>query len=543
MATSDNIEIRMRLLGARDVARGATAASRSLQGVSHAVDKMGAKTLLANTALESGRRSLTAVGRAAKYGTLAMTGLAAVAIPKAINASTELAKTTAGLNRNLNLSIEESSRWGAVAKAREIDSKALTMSFTTLSRRFVDAAHSGGTLLAPFKRLGITQAEIEKGSKDFNYALTLIAERFGEVEGGAKRQASAQQLLGRGYATLLPLFSEGTKGLREQLKWADKYGVTLDTTTNDALMNLVSQQRENKVAMLGLQVTLSRALAPAISYAQTQVASFTKTLNDPKLTDDQKFNRIGKQFDRIANRIIDVLVELVPRIADRAGHLGLRLAGALWQGFIKADTLGKLFIGAWFARAVLGTQGLKVVAVVGAKVGMAFARRMILVIGTALLSTQAGAGLIGTINMKSGQLKAFFTKYGGKMGRAFALGFITAGATVLADELQPSLSGAAADVFGGTSDENSNLLESVTGVDVGGPIRGALGIGGRVTGDGETTIGRPVRPTPEINPGFGGWDPPKRKFSRNAVIKFVTADQKVLAEGTLSAAELEAALA
>ena len=43
-----------------------------------------------------------------------------------------------------------------------------------------------------------------------------LADAFGEAAGGAKRQASAQQLLGRGYATILPLFADGAKGLKEQ---------------------------------------------------------------------------------------------------------------------------------------------------------------------------------------------------------------------------------------------------------------------------------------------------------------------------------------
>jgi hypothetical protein len=76
---------------------------------------------------------------------------------RAIHATEDLGKATAGLHRNLGLTIEQASRWGGVAKARGIDNKALTMSFTTCR------AGRGGQLgrhkqVKLFKTLGISQA-------------------------------------------------------------------------------------------------------------------------------------------------------------------------------------------------------------------------------------------------------------------------------------------------------------------------------------------------------------------------------------------------
>jgi hypothetical protein len=79
----------------------------------------------------------------------------------------------------------------------------------------------------------------------------MVADGFGKLHGGTKRQAAAQVLLGRGYQTILPLFTEGTKSLKEQLHWADEYGVTLNKKTLEPIEKLTKAQRELKVANSG----------------------------------------------------------------------------------------------------------------------------------------------------------------------------------------------------------------------------------------------------------------------------------------------------
>lgn len=381
MSQNELVEIRMKLLGASQVSKEGEKAGRGISKVGTSSEKAARKTGVLTRAY----RSLGTMAKFA-FGAIAVSGV--FYLKSAIEKTGELAKTTTGLSRNLGISTQAASRWGAVAQAREIDTKSLNTAFATLSSRAVEAARKGGTLLTPFHQLGISQRELIKHGGDFNWILTRSANALGNEAGGTKRMTAAKALLGKGYQSLLPLFSEGSKGLQEQLHWADKYGVTLDGKTNKSLMEMVQAQRESKVAMLGLKVGLTTALMPAIEGGEGQLQQFIATLNSDKLSGEQKINRIEKQFEDLENFLIKFIADALPKVAENGGKLGVALAGAVWTGFRNSNILGKAVIAAYLFK-ILGGGGLlknmllKRYAENGKLSGKAFTAGVIL--GTALL--------------------------------------------------------------------------------------------------------------------------------------------------------------
>lgn len=344
-----------------------------------AIDRSSATATTRTSAL--GKASKTTSGHlasAAKYAAGAALAYLSIAQAKAaVTTTQDLAKTTAGLNRNLGFTVKQGSRWAAVAKSRDIDAKSLTMSFTTLSRRVVDAGHAikegGGaaeTAMQPFSRLGLSQKDVLEGSKNLSSFLPRLADAFGQAEGGAKRQASAQQLLGRGYATVLPLFADGAKGLKEQQQWADKYGATLTNNTLKAQMKEVQVQRESKVAWLGLQVAFTKFVTPALQVANKQFQKITAILADNKLTNAEKFQKIGDIIGKWADKALDAFVGILPSIISRAGEAAPKIAGALVKGFQEAPIWGKLALVGLFASKLGGFRGLG--ASLGTKFGTSF---------------------------------------------------------------------------------------------------------------------------------------------------------------------------
>lgn len=362
------------------------AATTDIRQFDAALDRLDKRTVSATTRTTGlGTASRTTGSRlasAAGYAASAAAAYLSIAQAKAaITTTQDLAKTTAGLNRNLGLSVKTASQWGAVAKSRDVDAKALTMSFTTLSRRLVDtsaALKEGGTAadtaMAPFARLGITQREVTAGSKDLGSFLPRLADAFGDAAGGAERQASAQQLLGRGYQTIVPLFADGAKGLKEQQKWADKYGATLTGDTLKAQMDLIQAQRESKVAMLGMQVVFTQALTPALEKANKVFQRLSAIMADDKLTRAEKFEKIGKIIGKWADKAYDAFIKILPKIISKAGEKAPEIAKALVEGFVNAPILGKLFLGTmlitklggWGALMGLGNK-------MGSKTGTSFA--------------------------------------------------------------------------------------------------------------------------------------------------------------------------
>jgi hypothetical protein len=419
----------MKLLDGKLFVSGVNSGTKSVKGLGRATTETATKQRYAERTTSRLTDSYKKLGSAAKWG-LGFLGVGGVlAIESSIHASEELGKTTSALTRNFGLQNNVASRWGAIAQAREIDSKALSMTFGTLSTKMVEAGRRGGTLLTPFHQLGLSQEEVTKGAHDFEWGLLRVAKALGEEEGGAKRSAAAKAVLGKGFSTLLPLFSEGTKGLQEQLHWADKYGVTLSGSTTDGLMEMVQAQRENKVAMLGLQLSLTKALMPAINAGDDQLQEFIATLNSPHLTAEQKISRISHQFLLLEDDLVHIVEQALPHIAEQGGHLGVALAGAVWHGFIHSDTLGKLVIGAWLFKSM---GGLSLVGTLGARVGGKLATSLgwrFLTTVAPYFAAEAGVeGLGAALGSQMAGLKTLFATDGTILGRA--MGAAAAGALV-----------------------------------------------------------------------------------------------------------------
>lgn|GEM_PF-3347480 len=423
------IAIRMELKGVREAVSGLHSVDKAQKGVATSTSATGVAAEKAEKKTSRLSRAFGALGKAAKYGLgfLGVTGV--LALHTAVANTEELSKTTVGLTRNFDFQNNVASRWAAIAHARDIDSKALGMTFGTLSTKLTNAAREGGKALLPFHQLGLTQEDAAKGAHHFEWGVMRVAKALGEEEGGAKRAAAAKSLLGKGYATLLPLFSEGTKGLKEQLHWADEYGVTLNGHTNEAIMDMVSAQRESKVAMLGLQIAMTKALMPAIEGGEHELQKFIKTLTDPKLTDDRKFHRIEQQFLGLEDTLIQIVSDALPRVAEHGGELGVKLAGAVWSGFIHSDTLGKLVIGAWLFRAM---GGFSLIGTLGARVGGKLATSLgwkFLATVAPYFAAEAGVeGLGAALGSQMGGLKTVFGRYGKALGTT--MGIAAAGALV-----------------------------------------------------------------------------------------------------------------
>ena len=508
----------MKLLGAKEVAQGTGVAKKGIKGVGDATRTTGRESTRASKANSVLTRSYGALGKAAKWG-IGILGVSGVfALQAAITNTTELAKVTTGLNRNLGLSVKVGSEWAAVAHARGIASTALNMSFTKLGKSFVEANRKGGTARTGLNMLGITQAQTERGAKDFSFALDLVAKKFGEAEAGPKRQAAAMALLGKGYSTVLPLFSSGKKGLQEQLQWAEKYGVTLDGKTNNALMDLVTAQRESKVAMLGLQLAFTTALLPAIQGGFDEMQKFIAVLNSDDLTRTEKITRIEKQFEGLQDTLIKFVGDALPRVAEQGGELGIELGKAVWRGFENSSLAGKLVIGAWLFKfmggfGLLATAGAKV----GGKLATSLGKRFLATVVPYFAAAGASESLGGVVGIQMGSLKGKFKGYGGLLGGVFGRAFLFAAVTLglvpfmerAENELKDKLGGSTFDNMFPDLGDNWGQLQHTFGPDeITGHLTDPPG-GGKSSGGGGRGGSRPSGPKGPK----GGGPKPRRNLS------------------------------
>lgn len=379
------------------------------KGLQAGMNRVSAQTGRMSRSARAGSRATAGLGSAFRAAALAAGGAAAAYISvaqarQAITTTQELALTTSGLNRNLGIATKEASRWAAVTRARGVDSKTLTMSFTALSRAIEGTKTGSESALRPFQALGISQKELAATGGNFSKQVLLIADALGKAEGSSVRQNAAQKLLGKGFRDILPMFSEGAKGLQENLKWADEFGATMGNGTVNAMKDFTTAQRRGRVAIMGLQIAFARFATPAITEAINGLGEFAAVLNDPSLTKAQKLARLRQEFESLQARVISVIGDLVPIVAQSAGEIGVALAQGIAKGFLETGILGKVAISAFFIRAMGGPRAIMAA---GASVGSIFSAGM--------ASASAAGGTYGLARSFGRGQMASFAAAGGSL--------------------------------------------------------------------------------------------------------------------------------
>lgn len=289
--SEDRLDVLLRLQGAQAFRAEAEVAARSVAGVGNATEAAGRKAEVAHRRLgifgggfnflrrssDNAHGALSRVSDTAEKGAgklhLLAGGAAAVggafigfhAAETAVHATETLGHAALLLHRAFGLNEADAVRWAAQANVRGIATKALGMSFNTLSRQTQSAVGGSKSATETFRSMGISTRELHGHANNLSWILSRVSDGLHRLPAGTQRAATAQRLFGRGWQALLPLLSEGSKKMREQLLLADKYGVTFHGHTVKSLHELIQAQRESKMATLGLQVAFGTQLAPVLT--------------------------------------------------------------------------------------------------------------------------------------------------------------------------------------------------------------------------------------------------------------------------------------
>jgi hypothetical protein len=238
-------------------------------------------------------------------------------IHKSIETTDSLVKTTVRLRSQFGLTTQSASGLAAVLQARDLQPQGLQMGLVALSRQLVSAAHGSQSAQGAFRHFGISARDARNAlhSKDgLAGTFETVVDGLTKMQGGATKAALGQQLLGRASRGLAPLLQEGALGLKQQLKWAREYGVTLDGKTVGSVEDMAAAQTQAQYAMLGLQIQMGRFAAPLVTRANLALADIVKSFRTGHAT--------GGQF---ARTVYQIGTDLRP-----VGH-GLRVVG----GFLK----------------------------------------------------------------------------------------------------------------------------------------------------------------------------------------------------------------
>jgi TP901 family phage tail tape measure protein len=137
---------------------------------------------------------------------------------------------------------------------------------------------------------------------------------------------------------------------------------------------------------------LQKALEETLASPEFDRADFGGKLDMLAATIGEQWRKSGVQ-EQIADGLVDVFNFALPRVAEAAGQGAVSAAGAFAQGFLKADSLGKLVISAWLFTKLGGFAALRAA---GSKAGVQVGAGMATELERSAAARTTGKGALGT---------------------------------------------------------------------------------------------------------------------------------------------------
>ena len=216
---------------------------------------------------------------------------------------------------------EALSSLGYAAKLSGVEQGNLTQSLARLSKGMIEAANGTGEAKKAFDSLGIKASTMQSADE----ALLQIADRFANMEDGAKKTALAMQIFGRSGAQLVPFLNQGRDGIQRLQEEATKLGVTLDTKTAKAAEEFNDNLTRLSFSLTGLMNNVMIPLLPILN-------DYVNIITDAWIETDEFRNESEKLAKSGLTEFFIGLAFSIAVVADSMVGL-VKLAGAVSSSF------------------------------------------------------------------------------------------------------------------------------------------------------------------------------------------------------------------
>lgn len=250
------------MAGDRDVKLTLRVSAEGLEIVDQVGKKLGvvqAETAKTTTSLAGMKSAVPALNSVATSIGLVTTaaGLASAALLSIGRAINELDAINT-LSLKTGQSAETLSRLAYSAELADVSMGELGVSLKFFGRNLDEARRGNVDAIATFGRLGV---DFKQGLAP---ALIEAADRFNRLESAEARTALATELFGRSGEALLPLFAEGTAGLRAQAEEAERLGVVMSTSAARAADQFNDNLTKLSAVTRGLAIDTAEQLLPTL---------------------------------------------------------------------------------------------------------------------------------------------------------------------------------------------------------------------------------------------------------------------------------------
>jgi hypothetical protein len=312
------------------------------------------------------------------------------------------------MSKRTGVSVEALSELGFAAEQSGADLATLEAGIRIMQRTMGDASQGLATAVDAFAALGHSAEQLAGLSPEQQF--TVIAERLSQIADPTARAAAAMDVFGKSGTKLLPLLSDGAKGMAELRDQARSLGLTVSTkSARDAALLTDTLNILWRVLKQGV-FTIGSALAPVIVDVS---------------------NRITRVVVRVSEWIKQnkalVVTALKVTAAIVAGGIALVALGWLISGVAAAvGGLASVVAGIGAALGVVGSAVAAILSPMGLVISAAVA-----LAGTLLVATEAGAEALAWLGDRFRALKDTVFKVIGGISDALAAGDIGLAAKIL----------------------------------------------------------------------------------------------------------------
>lgn len=195
----------------------------------------------------------------------AVGGLSIMSIKSAIVGFTDMGEAVQKGALKAGMSVQQYQRMKYVAEQSGTSIEAMEGSLSKLNRQVGDAAAGKNKNLAGLMhQLGIGVRDANGQVRSGIDLLPQLADAFERNENPAVRARMGMALFGKSYAEILPLLTEGSKGIEDNLKRFDRIKGVLGPSEIRAAKDLGDSFKDLDLVMKGFQGTVAKELVPVI---------------------------------------------------------------------------------------------------------------------------------------------------------------------------------------------------------------------------------------------------------------------------------------
>lgn len=162
------------------------------------------------------------------------------------------------------LAAEDMSKLRYVGAQLGVSYGTLTGLLTKFAATIDKARESGSQQAEVFQRMGISQREVEAGSKDMLPLLMRVSDAFRDQMTAVERAAIARDLFGRGGAELIEVLKRGSGAIREMAQEAERLGLVFSEDDVTAAKELQVEMNYLRATSEALWLSIGRWALPKV---------------------------------------------------------------------------------------------------------------------------------------------------------------------------------------------------------------------------------------------------------------------------------------